>query len=222
MCLAIPDRIVEVPSKEQHLAAVEVSGVRRKVNIDLLRDDGLVQDDWVLIHVGFAMSKISAAQAEEQIQLLNSLGEATEAMQEVQGYAFGDEDAAGDSAVSGDSAGARASPFQTDASQADEWPFSDSKDPIMQKSDKIDLRRYGSCTLSDDGCTTCRDVGAPVRVVRRVGDNLALCEDRLGEQAEVATDFAPDAHAGDVLLVHMGVATACIREDCPEQGPPHE
>ncbi len=91
MCLAIPGRIVEMPHEQQHLAAVEVSGVRRKVNVDLLRDDGLRKDDWVLIHVGFAMSKLSAEQADEQLRLLETLGEATAALEEVQGYQFEDE-----------------------------------------------------------------------------------------------------------------------------------
>lgn len=71
-----------------------------------------------------------------------------------------------------------------------------------------DLRAYGACTLDDDGCSTCGDVGVPVRVVRLLGEGQALCEDRAGERAEIATDFAPGAAPGDVLLVHMGVAIA--------------
>ena len=71
-----------------------------------------------------------------------------------------------------------------------------------------DLRAYGTCTLDDDGCSTCGDVGVPVRVVCLLGESEALCEDRAGERAEVATDFAPGAVPGDVLLVHMGVAIA--------------
>lgn len=85
MCLAIPGRIVDFP-EEEPFAMVDVSGVRRKVNIDLVREDGLVKDDWVLIHVGFAMSKISAEQAEEQLRLLEMLGETSAALEEVQGY----------------------------------------------------------------------------------------------------------------------------------------
>lgn len=73
-----------------------------------------------------------------------------------------------------------------------------------------DLRAYGTCTLDDDGCTTCGDVGVPVRVVRLLEGGQALCEDRTGDQAEIATDFAPEAAPGDVLLVHMGVAIACV------------
>ncbi|HEY8416269.1 MAG TPA: HypC/HybG/HupF family hydrogenase formation chaperone [Thermaerobacter sp.] len=89
MCLAIPGRIVQLLEDEPHYAVVDVSGVRRKINVDLLRQEGLQPDDWVLIHVGFAMSKISEEQARDQLRLLAMLGEAEEALQEVRGYAFG-------------------------------------------------------------------------------------------------------------------------------------
>lgn len=81
--------------------------------------------------------------------------------------------------------------------------------------EKIGLRRYGTCTLEDDGCTTCGDVGVPVRVVQLLSEEQALCEDRTGEQAEIAIDFTPETRPGDVLLVHMGTAIAQIREDGP-------
>ena len=74
MCLAIPGRIAEFID-EGHYAVVDVSGVRRRVNVDLLREDGLEQGDWVLIHVGFAMSKIDAQEAEETLRLLEELGQ---------------------------------------------------------------------------------------------------------------------------------------------------
>jgi hydrogenase expression/formation protein HypC len=73
---------------DPHLAVVDVSKVRRKVNIDLLKDDGLAVGDWVLIHVGFAMTKISDADAVEQLRLLAMLGEDEQAMQELEGYRF--------------------------------------------------------------------------------------------------------------------------------------
>ncbi|CAN5664259.1 HypC/HybG/HupF family hydrogenase formation chaperone [soil metagenome] len=85
MCLAIPGRVTDF-LEDKHFAIIEVSGVRRKVNVDLLAEEGLEQDDWVLIHVGFAMSKIGAKEAEEQMALLTMLGEADEALAEVQGY----------------------------------------------------------------------------------------------------------------------------------------
>jgi hydrogenase expression/formation protein HypC len=87
MCLAIPGQIVELGS-EPHLATVEVSAVRRKVNIDLLREEPLAVGDWVLIHVGFAMSRISGEQADEQLRLLRMLGEDIQAMEELEGYRF--------------------------------------------------------------------------------------------------------------------------------------
>ena len=89
MCLAIPGKIVEFSRGEPHFAVVEVAKVRRKVNIDLLREEGLAIDDWVLIHVGFAMSKIGVAEAEEQMRLLAMLGEDKQAMEEMEGYRFG-------------------------------------------------------------------------------------------------------------------------------------
>ncbi len=90
MCLAIPGKIKSLDEATRH-ATVDVAGVQRQVNVDLLRDETLAVDDWVLIHVGFAMSKISAAQAEEQMKLLEMLGEADEALDEVKGYSFGED-----------------------------------------------------------------------------------------------------------------------------------
>jgi hydrogenase expression/formation protein HypC len=65
--------------------------VRRKINIDLLKNEHLLLGDWVLIHVGFAMSKISEEQANEQLNLLSMLNESDEAIEEVQGYQFDNE-----------------------------------------------------------------------------------------------------------------------------------
>jgi len=86
MCLAIPGKIVELFPGSQHLATVEVAGVRRKVDLGLLQDDLPISGDWVLIHVGFAMSKISEQDALDQMQTLRILGEDEQAMQEVRGY----------------------------------------------------------------------------------------------------------------------------------------
>ena len=86
MCLAIPGKILDLPAPRPHFAAVEVAGVRRQVNIDLLSDEPLETGDWVLIHVGFAMSKISEAGAQEQMRLLAMLGEDEQAMEEIRGY----------------------------------------------------------------------------------------------------------------------------------------
>ena len=86
MCLAIPGKIIEIDSQNPQQAVVDVVGVRRKVDLGLLQDDPPVPGDWVLIHVGFAMSKISEADAADQMRTLTMLGEAEAAMQEVRGY----------------------------------------------------------------------------------------------------------------------------------------
>jgi hydrogenase expression/formation protein HypC len=90
MCLAIPGKIVEIAAGQNEVGIVEVTGVRRKVQLGLLAEDMPVKGDWVLIHVGFAMSKISEFDAAEQMRLLSMLGEIDQAMEEVRGY--GDED----------------------------------------------------------------------------------------------------------------------------------
>ena len=86
MCLAIPGQIIEVDSRNVNQAVVDVVGVRRRVDLGLLQDDRPVPGDWVLIHVGFAMSKISEADAADQMRTLTMLGEAAAAMEEVRGY----------------------------------------------------------------------------------------------------------------------------------------
>ena len=82
MCLAIPAQVCELSETDQ-LALVDILGVRRKVSVDLLRDDPPAVGDWVLVHVGFALSKIDAAQAEEQLKMLTMLGETEGAVDEV-------------------------------------------------------------------------------------------------------------------------------------------
>ncbi len=74
MCLGIPGRVEEFVTDDRHIARVDVSGVRRKVNVALLLPDGLEVDDWVLIHVGFALSKIDEEEAAETWAFLESLG----------------------------------------------------------------------------------------------------------------------------------------------------
>jgi len=99
MCLAIPGKIVElVSTNDEPAGVVEVAGVRRKVQLGLLKDDMPGTGDWVLIHVGFALSRISEEDAAEQMRLLMALGETEQAMEEVRGYGL-DENAS-DSAVS--------------------------------------------------------------------------------------------------------------------------
>ncbi len=90
MCLAIPGKIVEISADNTDSALVDVVGVRRKIDLGLLQDDKPAAGDWVLIHVGFAMSKISEHDAIDQMNTLRMLGEIDGAMQEVQGYGLDD------------------------------------------------------------------------------------------------------------------------------------
>ena len=77
MCLAIPGKLIEVVDPDRHIAKVEVGGVRRNVNIGLLTgDESPVLGDYVLIHVGFALSKIDEQEAMETLRMLETLGEA--------------------------------------------------------------------------------------------------------------------------------------------------
>jgi hydrogenase expression/formation protein HypC len=72
MCLAIPGKIIEIVDEENQIAKVDVGGVRRNVNIGML--DDVRVGDYVLIHVGFAMSKVDEKEAEETLRLLRDLG----------------------------------------------------------------------------------------------------------------------------------------------------
>ena len=85
MCLAIPGQIIEFCDPERFLARVDVSGVRRVVNVALLSggSDGVQVGDWVLLHVGFAMSKVDEQEALATRRLLEQLGE--EYQQELNG-----------------------------------------------------------------------------------------------------------------------------------------
>jgi hydrogenase expression/formation protein HypC len=75
MCLAIPARIVQL-SADSDLATADVSGVKRTINIGLLERENVTIGDWVLIHVGFAMSKVDEAEARSTLEFLQSLGQA--------------------------------------------------------------------------------------------------------------------------------------------------
>ena len=90
MCLAIPGRVVEISSDKEDTALVDVVGVRRKIDLGLLHDNKPMPGDWVLIHVGFAMSKISEQDAADQMSTLRMLGEIDGAMQEMLGYGLED------------------------------------------------------------------------------------------------------------------------------------
>jgi hydrogenase expression/formation protein HypC len=74
MCLGIPGQVIELLEVHEHLARIDVSGVGRVVNIGLLEDEELGPGDWVLIHVGFAMSKIDEDEARRALEGLQLLG----------------------------------------------------------------------------------------------------------------------------------------------------
>ncbi len=76
MCLGIPGQIIDIVDDENSIAKVDVSGVRRNVSVALVRPDGIGPGDWVLIHVGFAMSKIDEDEARETMKALQLMGQA--------------------------------------------------------------------------------------------------------------------------------------------------
>ena len=74
MCLGIPGQIVETVDAENYLSKVDVSGVRRTISVRLLADTGLKDGDWVLVHVGLAMSKIDEQEAAITLAQLQKMG----------------------------------------------------------------------------------------------------------------------------------------------------
>jgi hydrogenase expression/formation protein HypC len=76
MCLGIPGEVVELLPDRPDLAKVDVSGVKRAVNIGLLEGETLEPGDWVLIHVGFALSKIDEDEAKAALDFLEGIGQA--------------------------------------------------------------------------------------------------------------------------------------------------
>nr|HET6904962.1 HypC/HybG/HupF family hydrogenase formation chaperone [Ktedonobacteraceae bacterium] len=75
MCLGIPGQVLEIVDDENSIAKVVVSGVKRNVSIALVRPEGIDPGDWVLIHVGFAMSKIDENEARETMKALYTMGD---------------------------------------------------------------------------------------------------------------------------------------------------
>jgi hydrogenase expression/formation protein HypC len=77
MCLAVPGQVVEIVDPVNQIAKVDVVGVRRNINVSLLADSGgggAVPGDWVLIHVGFALSKVDEEEAQATLRLLERMG----------------------------------------------------------------------------------------------------------------------------------------------------
>ena len=119
MCLAIPGQIVQIPAGETW-AVADVVGMRRRVDLGLLQDDRPALGDWVLIHVGFAMSKISEADAKDQLRALEALGESAAVLEEVRGYELGEENHLLDE--NGTSIAAPATPAKSAAPAASNQP----------------------------------------------------------------------------------------------------
>lgn len=76
MCLGIPGEVIEILADRPDLAKVDVCGVKRAINIGLVAEKGIAPGDWVLIHVGFALSKIDEAEAKAALDFLESIGNA--------------------------------------------------------------------------------------------------------------------------------------------------
>jgi hydrogenase expression/formation protein HypC len=77
VCLAIPGQVIEMVDPTNQIAKVDVVGLRRNINVSLLADDdggGAKPGDWVLIHVGFALSKVDAEEARATLSLLERMG----------------------------------------------------------------------------------------------------------------------------------------------------
>jgi hydrogenase expression/formation protein HypC len=92
MCLAIPGKIVQISLQEPNVAVVDVAGVRRRIDLGLIEQEKPVIGDWVLIHVGFAMSKINEQDAIDQMNTLALLGETDTVLQEIRGYGLEESD----------------------------------------------------------------------------------------------------------------------------------
>lgn len=88
MCLGIPGEILEITDADNSMAKVDVSGVRREVNIACIIDDEHPLEacvgDWVLVHVGFAMSRIDEEEAAKTLAILAELGEVQDELQAMQ------------------------------------------------------------------------------------------------------------------------------------------
>ena len=78
MCLGIPGELIEFVPDHPDLAKVDVSGVKRVINVGLLADEPPKPGEWVLIHVGFALSKIDEGEAAAAMEFLEGIGQAYE------------------------------------------------------------------------------------------------------------------------------------------------
>lgn len=76
MCLGIPGQVVEIVDADNYLAKVDVNGIKRTISVRLLAEQNLVVGDWVLVHVGFAMSKIDQHEADLTLDAVKQMGQA--------------------------------------------------------------------------------------------------------------------------------------------------
>lgn len=89
-CLAIPGRIIEFSPDDSNSAVIEALGIRRRIDVTLIQETRPAVGDWVLIHVGFAMSKITEQDAFDRLRTLELFQEAETAAREFCGYGQGD------------------------------------------------------------------------------------------------------------------------------------
>jgi len=91
MCLGIPGKVIDIIDEENCIGVVDVSGVQRQVNLSCVAEPGetLQQclNQWVLVHVGFAMSRIDEAEAQATLKVLEELGEIQEELAAMQATA---------------------------------------------------------------------------------------------------------------------------------------
>ncbi len=87
MCLGVPAKVIEIRDPQTHTALVDIGGVRREVDVACVvdTDQGMeaLVGEWVLVHVGFAMSIIDQEEAERTLAILEELGEVQEALDDI-------------------------------------------------------------------------------------------------------------------------------------------
>ena len=75
MCLGIPGQVVEIVDADNHLAKVDVNGIKRTISVRLLATDDLQPGEWVLVHVGFAMARIDQHEADLTLEAVKQMGQ---------------------------------------------------------------------------------------------------------------------------------------------------
>ncbi len=75
MCLGIPGQVLEITDSAAHMGRVEMSGAKRMVDLSLVDEDGIAPGDWVLVHAGFALGKVSEQEARDTLALLREMSD---------------------------------------------------------------------------------------------------------------------------------------------------